>query len=250
MSTSSTPRTTLVAQGLHLSYRVYAQRRIPLGQLFANKARRQQHQTVDALRGVDIEARAGETIGIVGHNGSGKSTLLMTLAGLLPATKGEVWASSQPRFLGVSAVLKSEQSGRQNIVLGGLALGLTREAVREQLPAIVAFSGLEDAIDRPMRTYSSGMRARLHFSIATCVRPEILLLDEALAVGDHEFRRRSWKRVNEIREHAGTVFLVSHSLSEITKTATRAIWLDHGLVQMEGSPKKVTAAYKASQERA
>lgn len=242
-------RRTLVVEDLRVSYRVQTDRQPGGGPSLARRLRPRSYQDVQALRGVDLVAHAGETIGVIGHNGSGKSTLLQALAGLLPPTSGAVWASSQPRFMGVSAALRPVQSGRRNIILGGLALGMSRTEITARIPEVIAFSGLEEHIDLPMRTYSSGMRARLHFAIATSVIPEILLLDEALAVGDQSFRARSYRRMREIREHAGTVFLVSHSLGEIIKTSTRVVWLDHGEVRMVGNPRKVTAAYKASQEQ-
>lgn len=143
------------------------------------------------------------------------------------------------------AQLKSTLSGRRNIRIGCLALGIPGKQIDELEPKIIEFAGLEDFIDLPMRTYSSGMRARLHFSIATAVAPEILLIDEALAVGDKEFKRRSAARIREIRDKAGTVFLVSHNLSEIRGTCDRVIWLQDGQIVMDGPTEEVLAAYTA-----
>lgn len=142
--------------------------------------------------------------------------------------------------------MKGNLSGRRNIVIGGLALGLSKREVESLSPSIIEFAGLEEAIDRPLRTYSSGMRARLQFSIATAVIPEILLLDEALAVGDKQFKERSKVRIEELRGAAGVVFLVSHSLGEITRSATRVIWIEKGEIVLDGEPKEVVSAYKRS----
>jgi teichoic acid transport system ATP-binding protein len=146
-------------------------------------------------------------------------------------------------LLGVGAALHSELSGRRNITIGCLALGLSRRDVAEKEAEIIEFAGLVDFIDLPMRTYSSGMKARLHFAIATAVTPEILLIDEALAVGDKEFKKKSSARIQEIRDRAGTVILVSHNLAEIKQTCTRAIWLENGMVAMDGPATEVVAAY-------
>jgi teichoic acid transport system ATP-binding protein len=170
--------------------------------------------------------------------------LLAGIAGLLPVTRGTIYARTRPTLLGVAAALQPALSGRRNIYLGGLALGLARRDIEAREKEIIAFSGLEDFIDLPMRTYSSGMRARLQFSIATAVAPDVLLIDEALAVGDRQFKRRSAKRIDEIRANAGTIFLVSHNLTEIRNSCTRGIWLDHGQMIMDGPVDEVVDAYE------
>lgn len=237
-------QTTIVTRDLHVVYRVYEDRKIRLSDVVAGRIRSRPFREIHAVRGVSIEACSGEMIGIVGRNGSGKSTLMQALAGLLPATTGAVYASSQPVILGVSAVLRPALSGRRNVMIGGLALGMTREEVEAGFDDIVAFAGLEEFIDLPMRAYSSGMRARLHFAIATAVTPEILLIDEALAVGDKEFKEKSMARVREMRQRAGTVFLVTHSLTEVRENCTRAIWMDQGVVQADGDPAEVVDQYE------
>lgn len=189
-------------------------------------------------------ASRGEAIGLIGRNGSGKSTLMQAMAGLLPVTQGAVYASSQPALLGVGAALQPNNSGRRNILLGGLALGLTKAEVEERTDEIIEFAGLEEFIDLPLKTYSSGMKARLLFSISTSARPEILLIDEALAVGDEVFRKRSQKRIDELIQRAGTIFIVSHSLEEIVRNCTRALWLEKGNVRIDGTPKDVVNAYR------
>jgi teichoic acid transport system ATP-binding protein len=201
---------------------------------------------VHALKGVSFTAYEGEAIGVVGHNGSGKSTLLRAIAGLTPAAEGSIWADSNPTLLGVNAAMINDLSGERNVILGGLALGLTPEEIRTQYDSIVDFAGIGDFIDLPMRTYSSGMQARLRFAIAASVSHRVLLIDEALAVGDKAFQQRSEARIRELRSRAGTVFLVSHSMSSVLDTCSRALWIDHGMLKMDGPAREVVAAYEAS----
>lgn len=234
----------VVAQDAHVTYRVYEDRRAGFREVVARGLRPRAHREIHAVRGVSLTAFGGEVIGVIGPNGSGKSTLLRALTGLLPVTAGAVYARSQPVLLGVSAALQSGLSGRRNIVLGCLALGMTRRDVHARMDDIIAFAGLEEFIDMPMRAYSSGMRARLQFAIATAVTPEILLLDEVLAVGDRDFRQKSKQRIRALKESAGTVFLVSHSLGEIRKMCTRAIWLEKGQIVVDGDPAEVTNRYE------
>jgi teichoic acid transport system ATP-binding protein len=235
----------IVCEGVHVSYRVYEDPKAGLRQVVARRFRPRESRQINAVRGVDLTVRAGEVLGVVGRNGSGKSTLLRAMAGLLPVTRGAVFVRSQPVMLGVGAVLKPALSGRRNILIGGLALGLTRRQVEERFDEIVEFAGLEESIDLPMRTYSSGMKARLNFAIASAVTPKILLIDEALAVGDREFRDRSRARILELQDAASTTVLVSHSRSDVGTTCSRAIWLDRGQVMMDGDPNDVLEAYES-----
>ncbi|WP_422390002.1 ABC transporter ATP-binding protein [Arthrobacter sp. N1] len=198
---------------------------------------------VDALNPLSLVAEHGEAIGIVGRNGSGKSTLMRLISGQSNPTAGAVYASSVPVMLGVNAALVPELSGDHNIILGCLAMGMTRPEIDEKFASIVDLSGLGKAIHLPMRSYSSGMSSRLRFAIAASVDPEILLIDEALNTGDAQFRERSKERMNELRASAGSVFLVSHSLGTIREMCTRALWLDEGDLLMDGDPAAVTAAY-------
>jgi teichoic acid transport system ATP-binding protein len=234
----------VVADDVSVTYTVFQEARVGLQQIVSRGFRGRARRQIRAVRRVSLTVHKGEAIGIVGGNGAGKSTLLRAIAGLLPVSKGAVYARSRPTLLGVGAALQPALSGRRNIQLGGLALGLTRQQVAERLDETIEFAGLRDFIDLPMRTYSSGMRSRLHFSIATAVAPEILLIDEALAVGDRQFKRRSAQRLDEIRENAGTIFLVSHNLGEIRRTCSRSIWLDHGQMVMDGGTDDVIDAYE------
>ncbi|HSK22601.1 MAG TPA: ABC transporter ATP-binding protein [Egicoccus sp.] len=233
--------------GVHVTYRIYEDRPLRLQDLARGKKR--QYREIKAVRGVDLVARRGETIGIIGRNGSGKSTLLQALSGLLPVDAGEVYARSQPTLLGVGTALQPNLSGRRNVELGCLALGMKGKEVEEAMPRVLEYAGVEDFADLPLRAYSSGMRARLLFSIATTVIPDILVIDEALAVGDEEFRDKSRSRINELRENAGTVFLVSHALDTILDTCNRVIWLHEGRIRADGDPQEVVDEYKSDVER-
>ncbi len=202
--------------------------------------------TVDAVRGVTLDVAVGECIGVVGPNGSGKTTLLQAMTGVLPLTSGVLRVRSLPTFLGVKAALRPRMTGRANIRIGLLAQGLRRHEVEARLDDVVEFTDLGPSIDLPMETYSSGMRARLHFAIATALTPEILLVDEALAVGDRAFREKSARRLEEHRSAAGTVLLVSHNLSEIRRSCNRVVWLEQGRIVLDGPTDEVLGAYEAS----
>jgi teichoic acid transport system ATP-binding protein len=203
---------------------------------------------VHAVKNVSMVAHVGESIGIIGSNGSGKSSLMRALAGLHPPTSGSIYAAHTPVLLGVNAALLPDLPGARNIMLGCMAMGLTRQEARDRFDEICELAGIGDSIYLPMRTYSSGMAARLNFAIATAVRPKILLIDEALNTGDAEFKARSSQRMDEVREHAGTVFIVSHSLSTVKSMCSRALWLERGVLRMDGSPKDVVGEYQEYQK--
>jgi teichoic acid transport system ATP-binding protein len=235
----------VVLDDVHVVYRVYEDRRPSLRE--ALRGERRKPREIHAVRGVSFVARRGESIGIVGRNGSGKSTLLQALAGLLPVEQGEVWARAQPTLLGVGAAMQNKVSGRRNIVLGCLALGLPADEVDGRVEDIIEFAGLQEFIDLPMDAYSSGMRARLLFAIATAVVPDILVIDEALAVGDEAFRLKSKERLATVREEAGTVFLVSHALDTIAESCSRVIWLERGRIIADGEPDEIVGRYRDAQ---
>jgi teichoic acid transport system ATP-binding protein len=241
-------RPTLVLDDVHVTYRVFEDRRPAIIDIVTNGFRRPASRTIPAVRGVSLTAYEGEAIGVIGGNGAGKSTLFRAMAGLIPPTAGTVYARSQPALLGVGAALQPAASGRRNIELGGLALGLSHGEVAEKMEGIIAFTGLRDHIDLPIRTYSTGMRARLHFAIATSIDPELLLIDEALSVGDATFKRRSRQRIEQMRENAGTVFVVSHSLRSIARLCTRALWIEEGRVVRDGPADEVLDAYREAKD--
>ncbi|NDK30748.1 ABC transporter ATP-binding protein [Nesterenkonia haasae] len=199
---------------------------------------------IPALDELSFVVNRGETVGVIGTNGSGKSTLMKLLTGKIRPTSGEVFATSTPVMLGVNAALVREISGRENIKLGCLAMGLSPKEAQKKFDMIVEISGLQDALDRPLKAYSSGMASRLQFAIATSVDPDILLIDEALNTGDAQFRSRTKKRLDEVRAQAGCVFLVSHSLGTIKQMCTRVIWIEQGRMLADGDPEWVCAQYQ------
>jgi teichoic acid transport system ATP-binding protein len=249
-STDVTPTDTrppaVIVDDVHVEYKVLATGKRAKGAETGRKLLQRGRKTrrVHALKGVSFIAHEGETIGVIGTNGSGKSTLMRAIVGLTPTTQGSIYASSRPAMLGVGAALLRDLSGERNVMLGGLALGMSLNEITEQSDDIIDFAGIRDFIQYPMRTYSSGMTARLKFAIATARAHEILIVDEALGVGDRDFRKRSEDRIREIRDAAGTVFLVSHSMKSIRDTCDRVIWIHKGDMMMDGDPDEVIAAYE------
>ena len=237
------------ADNIHVRYRIYVDRKQTLRGFVASAGRRRRFKEVHAIKDVSFTAYAGEAIGVIGANGSGKTTLMRAISGLLPVNEGAVYARATPMLLGVGAVLNKNLSGRRNIVLGGLALGLTKQQILEREKEIIDFAGIGEAIDWPMKTYSSGMSARLQFAVSAAVRPEILIIDEALSVGDRDFKKKSQKRIEELRQTAGTVFLVSHSMRQIRQSCTRAFWLHQGELMADGEPEEVIDAYMENHPR-
>jgi teichoic acid transport system ATP-binding protein len=239
MAVGNGPDPTVIVDNLHVVYRVFgaggdkgtaatALMRV------VKRQRRPSVREVWAIRGVSFVVNHGDAIGIIGRNGSGKSTLLQAIAGLLPPEKGCVYTSGQAALLGVNAALLDDLTGERNVVLGCLAMGMTPQDVKDGYQSIVDFSGVGSFIDYPMRTYSTGMAQRLRFSIASAKSHEILLIDEALATGDASFRAKSHEKIMQLREEAGTVFLVAHNLAEIEASCNRVIWLEKGQIMRQG----------------
>src|SRR5690625_2887097 len=247
-SAQGTP--SVIVSELDIIYRVYGARSSALNNAkrsFGQKLLQRRPTTgvreVHAVKNVSFIANHGESIGIIGRNGSGKSTLLRAVAGLIPPTKGQVYISGEASLLGVNAVLMRQLSGYRNIMIGAQALGMSPKEAASKVDEIVEFAGIGDFIDLPMSAYSSGMAARLRFAISTAAVPDVLMIDEALATGDAAFKERSHERISEIRERAGTVFLVSHSASTIKSICKRALWMDQGRLIMDGPAEEVVAAY-------
>lgn len=199
---------------------------------------------VTALKELSLVVEHGQSVGIIGRNGSGKSTLLKLVGGQIPPTSGAVYATSTPVMLGVNAALMPGLSGDQNIALGCLAMGMSHQQIDEKYASIVELSGLDDSIHMPMKSYSSGMSSRLRFAIAASIDPEILIIDEALNTGDAQFKDRTRSRMLELLDLAGTVFLVSHSMSTITELCNRAVWIDQGELISDGDPTDVVRNYR------
>src|SRR6516165_258288 len=198
----------VVVDDLHIVYRVYGAggdrgtAATALLRILGRKSRGSIRE-VHAIRGVSFVAYRGDAVGVIGRNGSGKSTLLRAIAGLLPAEEGMVYTQGPAALLGVNAALLERLTGQKNVILGCLAMGMSPQAVKEAYPSIVDFSGVGDFINLAMKTYSTGMGSRLRFAIASAKDQDILLVDEALATGDAEFRVKSHQRIDELREHAG-----------------------------------------------
>lgn len=236
---------TVVLDDLHVHYRTHASgKRVRGGRKLLQRQRGV--SVVKAVKGISFIAREGESIGVIGHNGSGKSTTLRAIAGLIAPAKGTVWADGQPSLLGVNTIMIPELSGARNIELSAIAAGMSRQELDEKFDSIVDFAGMQDFIGFPMKTYSSGMSARLRFSVAVARKHAVVLVDEALAVGDKDFRARGEARIREMCETASTVFLVSHSLDSIADTCNRVLWIDGGKLKMDGPTDEVLAAYEAA----
>lgn len=200
---------------------------------------------INAVQGISFVAHSGESIGIIGANGSGKSTLLRAVAGVLPPTHGKVYVAGEPALLGVNAALIPALTGMRNIMLGGLAAGLSKREIERRTPEVADFAELGQYLQLPMNSYSSGMASRLKFAISTITMPDILMIDEALATGDAAFQKKSLERIDQVRENAGTVFFVSHSLEAVRKMCSRAIWINKGKAVMDGDVDMVADAYSA-----
>lgn len=243
---------TVVVDDVHIVYKVHGagsgkgSATSALSRIISKK-RSPAIREVHAVRGISFTSYRGEAVGLIGSNGSGKSTMLAAIAGLLPTESGAIYTNGQPSLLGVNAALMNDLTGDRNVILGCLAMGMSPAEVKARYQDIVDFSGINekgDFISLPMRTYSSGMAARLRFSIAAAKTHDVLLIDEALATGDQKFQRRSEARIRELRKEAGTVFLVSHNNNAIRDTCERTIWIEKGELMMDGSTEDVMKEYE------
>jgi ABC-type polysaccharide/polyol phosphate transport system ATPase subunit len=205
-----------------------------------------QHTSVEALKGVNLEIGPGESVGLIGRNGSGKSTLLGLMARIyLPSTgRLEVRARVAP-LLELGAGFHGDLTGRENIELNAVILGLTRAQVAEREQSIIDFAELQSFIDAPLRTYSSGMHMRLAFSVAVHTDAELLLIDEVLAVGDERFQEKCFARLEQLKSEGRTLVFVSHEMPDVLRVATRVIWLDRGLIRRDGDPEAIVEEYLA-----
>ena len=203
-----------------------------------------------ALKNVTFQVKKGEAWGIVGTNGSGKSTLLKAVCGILKPYKGTISINgSVAPLIELGAGFDGDMTARENIFLNGCVLGHSEKYMKEHFDEIVDFAELWDFLDSPIKNYSSGMKARLGFSVATMVRPQILIVDEILAVGDYKFRKKCEKRMNEMLGHGTTLLYVYHSIDDVLNLCDHALWLDKGNVMMQGEAGEVCSAYMAAQEK-
>jgi ABC-type polysaccharide/polyol phosphate transport system ATPase subunit len=231
---------------LVMTYRATVLKRPTLKRTLVRLGRRKRIvRTIEAVRDVSFEVPHGSVLGIIGVNGAGKSTLMRTVAGILPPSSGRVEVNGRvSTLLSLGIGFNRRLTGRENVVLGGLAAGLTREQLAAKYDEIAEFAELGDFMDLPMRTYSSGMFGRLAFSVAMNMDPDILLIDEALSVGDARFKQKSFDRMRELCEGAGTILIVSHALKSIQELSREVLWMDKGEIAMRGDPETVIDAYK------
>lgn len=229
------------AKNLGKGYRRY---RRPLDRALEWAGRGARHEVSWAVRGVSFALERGDTLGLVGDNGAGKTTLLAMLAGAATPSEGDLAVHGRVgSILELGAGLHGEFSGRENVFLAGQAQGLTRREIAAEVDGIIEFSELGEYIDQPVRTYSSGMFLRLAFSVATAVQPDVLVIDEALAVGDQRFQAKCAERIDGFVRRGGTLIFCSHNLYQVRKLCRRALWLDHGRVERSGPASEVCDAY-------
>lgn len=241
-------RPAILVENVTVRFRPYIDKKPTLRRSIANLRTRAVEEVV-ALDDVSFRVEKGEAFGIIGRNGAGKSTLLRVMARTLRPNSGKVVVNGRAStLLQLGVGMNPELSGARNIYLGGLAAGLRKAEVEAIFDDIVEYAGLGDAIHRPVKTYSSGMFSRLAFSVSMHLNPDILLLDEVLAVGDAEFREKSMKTMRQLLDRAGTIVFVSHSLSQVADFCDRAMWLERGRVRQIGDAEEVVAAYVEDQK--
>ncbi|WP_153504558.1 ABC transporter ATP-binding protein [Cumulibacter manganitolerans] len=234
-------------RGVSKKFRVFTDRKTNLKELFTDRKRSNRTEEFWALRDISFDIPKGKTFGLIGHNGSGKSTLLKLIAGIHRPSSGEITSAGRiSAMLELGAGFHPELSGRENIYLNGSILGLTRKQINEAMDKIIDFSGLREFIDTPVKVYSSGMFVRLGFAIAVNLEPEILVIDEVIAVGDEEFQRKCFDHLYELRRKGVTIILVSHSLGLMAELCDEVAWLDHGVLQGVGKARDLTDAYLES----
>jgi ABC-type polysaccharide/polyol phosphate transport system ATPase subunit len=233
------------AQDLGVRYNLHLTKKQTVRQSFIRRPGRGGDTWFWALHNVSFQVRHGESVGVVGPNGAGKSTLLQVLAGIITPSEGSVQVEGHvSSLLTLGVGFDQELSGTDNIRLAGAFMGIDHKVIEAKLPGIVAYADLGDFIDAPIKTYSSGMRARLGFSIATSVEPDILLLDEVLSTGDAAFRTKSKERVGELVREAKAIVLVTHDMNWVLEYCNRAILIEKGHIVVEGSPEDVVNEHR------
>lgn len=233
-------------RNLSLTYATSIDKRPTLKARLRSLGRGKKHtRVVSALTDFNLDVQYGAVLGVIGSNGAGKSSLMRVIAGIVPPSQGRVEVyGSVSTLLALGVGFNPAMTGRDNVYLGGLAAGMSREEIDNNFDAIAAFSELGEAIDAPMRTYSSGMYARLAFSVAAVVEPDILIIDEALSTGDAKFKEKSLNRIKELRSSDRALILVSHALATIEDICNEVIWLDKGVLMARGKPSEVIAEYR------
>jgi len=246
VATGQATDAAIVVEGVSKRFRMYKDHPTNLKEKLTRRSRSARSEDFWALRDVSLEIPRGTTYGLIGHNGSGKSTLLKLIAGIHRPTSGTITANGRvSAMLELGAGFHPELSGRENIFFNGSILGLGRRQIASALDEIIEFSGIGEFIDVPVKVYSSGMYVRLGFSIAANLDPELLIIDEIVAVGDEEFQRRCFDRLYELRRKGTTIVFVSHSLALIQTLCDRVAWLEHGNLRAEGPAFEVVDKYVA-----
>ena len=237
--------TAIKVDGASMLFNLSSEKIDSIKEYFIKIARRELHyQEFWALKDISFSLGEGESLGIIGLNGSGKSTLLKIISGILKPTKGSVETiGSIAPLIELGAGFDADLSARENIYLNGAILGYNREYMEERFDDIIAFSELQDFVDTAIKNYSSGMVARLGFAIATMNIPDILIIDEILAVGDYKFQEKSFQRMQEMIHSGATVVFVSHSIEQVKQICTKALWLEHGEMRDFGEAERVCTAY-------
>jgi len=237
----SSDKAVVKVKNLSKSFKLYKH---PIDLLLEMILRKSRHNEHLVLNDLSFEVMPGEVVGILGRNGAGKSTLLKILSSVTTSSSGEVKVNGKvTAILELGTGFHDKYSGRENVYLGGMCLGLTRNEIDKKIDEIIEYSELEESIDNKFQTYSSGMKARLTFSTAAAVEPDILILDEALAVGDAKFQIKCFNRIRQLRENGKTVIFVSHNSDAITTFCDRALIIENGRIYAEGDPKEISKAY-------
>lgn len=244
---SSDKEAVIRASNLGKSYQIYDSERQWLKQLLLGSFNTY-YRSFWALKDISLEIHRGDSVGIVGRNGCGKSTLLQIICGISRPTKGDLWVKGRiAPILALGSTFDLESTGRENILIGGAVLGLKRVEVLDKMGSIVEFAGIGDYIEQPIKHYSTGMRARLAFAICAHIDADILIVDEALAVGDAAFQRKCMDWIDRFRA-TGTLLFVSHSKGQVQKLCRRVIWIDDGRIREDGGPKEVIRAYNRAMD--
>ena len=233
-------------RGLGLTYKTSIDQRPTLKARAKSLGRGSKHvRIVQALDDVNLDVEYGQVLGVIGTNGAGKSSMMRVIAGIIPPTKGRIEVfGSVSTLLALGVGFNPSMSGRDNVFLGGLAAGMSREEIENHFQEIAEFSELGEAIDAPMRTYSSGMFSRLAFSVAVTVRPDILIVDEALSTGDAKFKEKSLNRMKELRSDDRALILVSHAMATLREVCNDVVWMHKGKLVQRGKPNETISAYQ------
>lgn len=231
---------------ISVQYRVPHERIVTIKEYMIRRLqRRVEYDLFMALNHINLTVYRGEVLGIIGQNGAGKSTLLKLIAKVLRPTEGRVWVKGRVApLLELGSGFHPDLTGKENVYLYGSLLGFDRKSMARQYEQIVDFAELWDFIDAPLRTYSSGMQARLGFAVATDVRPDVLIVDEILGVGDEAFQKKCSERIQSFREQGASIMMVSHAMEAVEKMCQRVVWLNHGKIRFIGNPTDAIAAYR------